>query len=172
MSWVRVLSCIFLTIISCFFWGGMKGQANMSFLMFLLHWPKDTNMKPQRNVTPPPGKKRQEWFLIWTSHPFVRVPTSLNRNFQVFFCRFSTIYISPKRVTTRGFPPLVVDWLKDPHFIHRYKVSVTFKNLLGVPIRKSGGRPPSVEFSSAVCGLKWWGWEGMRWSRFESWIFQ
>ena len=51
-----------------------------------------------------------------------------------------------------------------------YKVSVTFKNLLGVPIRKFGGRPPSMEFSSAVCGLTWWGWEGMRWSRFEKWI--
>lgn len=44
----------------------------------------------------------------------LRVPTSINRNFQVLFCRFSNIYISPKRVTARGFPPLVVDWLKDP----------------------------------------------------------
>lgn len=103
MSWVRVLSCIFLTIISCFFWGGMKGQANMSFLMFLLHWPKDTNMKPQRNVTPPPEKKRQEWFLIWTSHPFLRVPTSINRNEQVFFLSFFHYIHLPKKSHHPGF---------------------------------------------------------------------
>ena len=106
MSWVRVLSCIFLTIISCsFFWGGEGWKSTTQHVIFdiFVAPPKKHQHDTSKDVTPPPEKKRQEWFLIWTSHPFLRVPTSINRNFQVFFLSFFHYIHLPKKSHHPGF---------------------------------------------------------------------